>query len=521
MLGWPLEDHAAETNCATVDVSFNNPACAGPHQIAHLEYNSRNDFPSGLMIEGVDIPVDLWGLVSYPVDISEDPAPLILVLHGNEGLTTCSSENGPCIHHEGFQYLIDHLASHGFIAVSVNANRLAGNFDRVFERGYLLLEHLDQWRQWNHGAEGPFDDLFKDKVDLSNIGLIGHSRGGEAVVAAQQLNQTLNNPFSIGAVMSIAPTDKQDLSIENVPYYVLVPACDGDVLDYGGVRIFDRAFGQDEISPRSKQVAYAIGTNHNYFNSFWGRDGGGCFGISLIERSEQEQLAQSLASSFFLNHLQQDASLNYVFTGDIQGPATPDVPLWISYIDPDHLDIDNFSGLVNQNLIGGEVVLSGFIQANLCGPRHDQPCSIALMNEVDALALQWNGSARYETQLPNQHRDISHFSHLALRTTQNPENIIIDAFNLAGNSLDFVIRLTDTSGATAIVSTHTLEGAPFPIGSTVQEPGTEKSLRRAVLRTLRVPLTLFSGVDLANIASIVLEFDAPGSIYLTGLQWTQ
>lgn len=47
-------------------------------------------------------------------------------------------------------------------------------------RGWLLLQHLAQWQQWNDLSGNPFSN----KVDMERIALIGHSRGGEAVVWA-------------------------------------------------------------------------------------------------------------------------------------------------------------------------------------------------------------------------------------------------------------------------------------------------------------------------------------------------
>ena len=48
-------------------------------------------------------------------------------------------------------------------------------------RGWLLLEHLKRWRTWNDSSGSPF----YRKVDMGNIALMGHSRGGEAVAAGE------------------------------------------------------------------------------------------------------------------------------------------------------------------------------------------------------------------------------------------------------------------------------------------------------------------------------------------------
>lgn len=517
----------AQNDCQWLSQETRLPAdtgCMGPYDIAQVAYNSRDQFPDGVLIEGVETPVDVWASVSYPAGFPNGPAPLLLVLHGNSQ-GTCIAAFGGCNHHEGFQYLIDHLASHGFIAVSVNANRInAGDFDRVLDRGYLLLEHLNLWRNWNQNVNGEFADLFTGKVDLSNIGLAGHSRGGEAVIAAYNLNQELANPSSIQAVLSIAPTDKQGLSIENVPYLAIVPACDGDVLDYRGVRFFDRALDINESNPTPKQVAFVVGANHNYFNSFWSRDGGGCFGITPLERAAQEALGKRLTNAFFRAFLMGESSLEYVFTGDAIGPATPGVPNWISYQDPNYLLIDDFSSTPDVNDLGGGNHFSGFRKSDQCGPDNKVDCSVSLVNETSALMLQWLGrDSIFETTLPQGFQDATAFTHLSFRVTQNSEDVQIDGLKPEGDPVHFQVRLTDAQGRQAALSTEAFGGAPFPIGSHVTDRETGESLRRTVLRTIRMPLDQFVGVDVSQIAQIAFVYDGntKGSIYLSHLQFSQ
>ena len=55
-------------------------------------------------------------------------------------------------------------------------------------RGWIILEHLKLWREWNQDPSHP---LYQ-RVDMQNIALIGMSRGGEAVAHA---HLTYLNPF--------------------------------------------------------------------------------------------------------------------------------------------------------------------------------------------------------------------------------------------------------------------------------------------------------------------------------------
>ena len=78
----------------------------------------------------------------------------------------------------GYGYLGELLASRGFILVSVDENFINGNLRGENDgRAWMLLKHLEVWKRWNDCAGGPF----YHKVDMNNIAIMGHSRGGEAV----------------------------------------------------------------------------------------------------------------------------------------------------------------------------------------------------------------------------------------------------------------------------------------------------------------------------------------------------
>jgi len=215
----------------------------------------------------------LQGRVWYPD--GEGPFPLVLIVHGNHSMYAYSDP--------GYQYLGELLASRGFILVSVDENFINGSIRQENDaRGWLLLEHLAQWERWNAGvetaveeeAEGDDADVeaavdeeveaeaaqggdedaaqadaepnpFLGKVDMGRIGLIGHSRGGEAVAVAAAFNTLPYYPddatvpfdynFDIGAVIAIAPVMGQYqpggryTDIHDVNYFVLHGANDGDV----------------------------------------------------------------------------------------------------------------------------------------------------------------------------------------------------------------------------------------------------------------------------------------------------
>src|SRR5215472_2236341 len=83
------------------------------------------------------------------------PFPLVLIVHGNHNLADFSDP--------GYEYLGELLASRGFILASIDENFINGGLfhDPPLKpgsavRGWLLLEHLKLWKEWNQAAGNPF-----------------------------------------------------------------------------------------------------------------------------------------------------------------------------------------------------------------------------------------------------------------------------------------------------------------------------------------------------------------------------
>src|SRR5262249_46637942 len=144
-------------------------------------------------------------------------------------------------------YVGNILASQGYIVVSISANGINARDDALADSGAkaraeLIQRHLDLWNDFNQDGITPFGSPFGTRfvghVDLQNVGLMGHSRGGEGVIRNYLYNQSLGSPYGIKAVFSLAPTDFGGLVINNVPLGVLLAYDDGDV-GLQGVQFFD------------------------------------------------------------------------------------------------------------------------------------------------------------------------------------------------------------------------------------------------------------------------------------------
>ncbi len=258
------------------------------------------------------------GRVWYPD--GPGPFPLALIVHGNH---TMSDFSDP-----GYEWLGRLLASRGIITVSVDENFFNGSayggIDQENDgRGWMLLEHLQLWREWNAAPGNPFEG----KVDLDRIAVMGHSRGGEAAALAAAFNRLPRYPddanvelgyqFGIRAVVAIAPSDGQykpagkPMPVAGVSYLLLQGAHDGDVSIFLGERLY-RRLGVAGEAPLFKAIVYSYRANHGQFNTVWGdADVGYPKSVilnreALLPAEEQRRLGAVYISAFLEATLKDD-----------------------------------------------------------------------------------------------------------------------------------------------------------------------------------------------------------------------
>ena len=247
----------------------------------------------------------------------DGPFPLVLVVHGNHNPQDFSDP--------GYDYLGELLASRGYILASIDMNFVNGGIRGENDsRGWLLLKHLEAWKGFNADDSNPF----AGRVDMSNVALIGHSRGGEAVGHAAAFNRLSHYPddasltfdfnFDIKAIIAIAPVDGQYLPtdrfvpVENVDYMVFHGSHDGDVTSFHGIRLYQRVKFTDD-RPHLKTAIYVYRANHGQWNTTWGEyDSGGSRGgrvldtRGLLEPEDQQEFAKIYISAFLENSLRGD-----------------------------------------------------------------------------------------------------------------------------------------------------------------------------------------------------------------------
>jgi len=275
-----------------------------------------------------DKALPLNARVWYPG--GKGPFPLVLIVHGNHVDRDFSDP--------GYEYLGRLMASRGFIFASVDENFLNGAWYDIFVhlktendcRAWLLLKHLELWREWNEDPKNPFFG----KVDMDNIGLIGHSRGGEAVAIAACFNRLPHNPddatlkfdfdFNLKSVIAIAPVDGQykpsgtGTTLEDISYLVIQGSNDMDLRTYEGTRQLQRTEFSDQTN-HVKAGLYVFGANHGQFNSIWGRNDNSFPYMAIFNKrqimpaEDQEKIPKVFISAFMEATLNGEAGYFNLF----------------------------------------------------------------------------------------------------------------------------------------------------------------------------------------------------------------
>lgn len=274
ILGWA---HAGTAVAQTTD-----PAAPGPLAVAREEYNFGETAFTPTNFPG---PVELLGSVHYPAALAGGPFPVVIFLHGRHAtcftggsaflLWPCTlAGSQPIPSYQGYDYISAVLASHGYIVISISANGVNAKDNLVRDlgalaRAELIQKHLDVWRAFNTTGGPPFGDKFVGKLDLTKVGTMGHSRGGEGVVRHFLLNNSLGSPYGVRAVFPLASVDFNRFMVNNAALGLLLPYCDGDVIDLQGVHFYDdvRYNVPGDLAP--KHYVLVMGANHNFYNTVW------------------------------------------------------------------------------------------------------------------------------------------------------------------------------------------------------------------------------------------------------------
>jgi hypothetical protein len=531
-----------------------DPGAPGPLAVTREEYNfgdtafQPSDFPG---------PVELLASIHYPTALA-GPYPVILFLHGRHATCfngsgaqflqwPCSSGRLPIPSYKGYDYVSEVLASHGYVVVSISANGVNAVDNAVFDlgalaRAELMQKHLDILKTFNTTGGAPFGTKFVGKFDLTKVGTMGHSRGGEGVVRHYVLNNSLGAPYGIKAVFPLAPVDFNRFVVNNAALNVLLPYCDGDVSDLQGVHFYDDARYNVPGDQAPKHYELIMGANHNFFNTVWtpssgipgaandwlafvpgGHSDSQCGsgpGNQRLTEAQQRGTGLAYMSAFFRAYVGGESQFIPILTGDAPPPPSAKTnQLFVSYHAPASLRLDVNRLLNDTNLsinnLGGAATQIGLTPYELCGgaapPQnkclpdqlnaqqpHTTPSARSSAPGMTQLKTGWNNfTGNYRNNIPATLGNVSGFQAVQFRVSVN----FADVRNVADLAQDFRVVLTDASGASASVKVSDVSSALF------YPPGEVAPVPKVVLNTVRVPLSAFSGVNLNAVRSVQFTFN--------------
>jgi hypothetical protein len=552
-----------------------DPGATGSLAVASTDYTLGDTAFTPSAFPG---PVEITGRAYYPAALS-GPYPFVLLLHGRHSTCYLGTDAGgtgflewPCTpprqpikSYLGYEYVATALASHGYFVVSIGSNGINAKDNQVFDlgalaRAELIQRHLDLWNTLNTTGGAPLGSQFIGQVDLSNVGTMGHSRGGEGVVRHFLYNRSLGSPYGVRAVFPLAPVDFNRPVINNVPLAVLLPYCDGDVADLQGVHFYDNARYNVAGDAAAKHTILVMGANHNFYNMIWTPEifapgsaddwltfvqGGSADphcgrlpGNARLTPAQQRGTGLAYMSAFFRTYLGGENFASYL-TGD--SPAPPSATtndLFVSYHAPDlasnRKDVNRLLSAVDltTNTLGGAVLQSGITPYDLCGgeepqPRHCLPgertsrqphttisARAQSVRGLSQLRAGWNDTSAFiENDLPVGTGDVSGFSALQFRASVN----FADVRNAAGLPQDLTITLTDRDGYAVTRNVSALSRSLFyPPGRVVHVP-------KVFLNTVRLPLSAFGGIDLTDVASVRFNFNqtASGALLISDIAFAR
>lgn len=521
---------------------------------------------------GFDFP--LRGLAVYPVDMSVT-RPLVVIAHGNHSPLTMFVQPAPGAprvavtvdpdltsdeNYRGYRYLQEHLASRGFITISIDLDGMYGNSlagypalrsAGIQARAWILLKNIELLL-FNPAA---VPDI-TGKIDVSRIYLMGHSRGGEAVVVAQHqlLNrvsatplpgslppgETLNGllPSNIRGIISLSPVswavEKLAITPSSAPYLLIYGTADGDV---NGATQTVRPFIHYDRAQGDRFALRIEGANHNHFNTSWTASdaseqllfkgfvmGAPAFDRktldlpvgdagTLLDGAEQRLVATAYITAFLKKvdggsraagdyFLQQPSTLAPLGT-----PAGLQMysQAWLST--RTHIVLDDYESnpSVTLSSLGTPVAssLGTLSEASLMDSNlgmETEPTNRFFQATKGAL-FSWNSAATYEQTMSVAQRDLRQARSLNFRVAQVP----FHAFTTPGSSLSFRVELEDGAGHVESMSLDGFDSVAriYPAAVWIEprylDDGSDNPARdqlnttSAAFKTFRLPLAGFAG----------------------------
>jgi hypothetical protein len=467
--------------------------------------SNRNLFPVGTQpYDGGPISIRsnttrIHGTVYYPAEsdgsdkpfhnrlASLGPVPIVFLVHGRHATSP------PTPSYLGYDYFQQQLARMGIIAVSVDcvdSDYWGGGATNIRDRAEIIIRSIDHFRSLNSGG----DPVFGGRIDFTRVGLMGHSRGGEAVATVPEI---ISLPgVAIRGVISLAPVSSGAFSGSPNGYpafLTILPAFDADLRDNPGAMFYDRA-----LCSEFRCQLYVENANHNYFNRQWPDDTLGA--VPLLPRGNHEAILSAYGCAFF-RHLLLGHDTTAYLTGVVlpAGVATAKVQLSFTW-SSGPLTVDSFEdqNTISTNSLGrpntqaSGLAADEFAFSQSGGPHFNNTFFGATTGMV-CTARDRGGVFRSELRSPTSlvNREIW----IRAAEVYNGHNVITPV-------MDFDCGVETTAGARAWVNSSDVGGL-----SLTQDRSALDSLTKTMPKTRRFPGACFHLGREDRITAILIRFN--------------
>lgn len=190
-------------------------------------------------------------ILYYPTELTEkaDTYPVIVICNGSG--TPLSK----------YPAVAEHFASWGFIVIGTEEQFDWNGFSAEMCIRYLQL--LNENTMFSNGA-GKKDNVFFQKIDFENVGIVGHSQGGVGVINAITTQQHRD---IFKAAVSLSPTNKElahnllwdyDATQIDIPIMLIAGAGGGDDWVVTGEQLEEIYYdiSSDKVMLRRKDTAH-------------------------------------------------------------------------------------------------------------------------------------------------------------------------------------------------------------------------------------------------------------------------
>lgn len=423
-------------------------------------------------------------------------------------------------HGTGFDWgdygdLLIHLATHGFICVTVN--------DQFSYFGYIsyycwgghdeAARVMLATRDLIAGFDADPSHVLHERVDWTRVFYAGHSRGGGTAMVCAEMDRNTRGVIALQGTdvrldSQVAYTNRW-LPLPDVPILSVSAEQDADVIYPAAERVIERFSGPSTlVTVYGGCHGYATDDSDNGCNLCeWSENAPDLDTCRYVTRDLQHDLTKQFVTAFIKRYGFGDLSTeNLLYGSEYQTSEYVNVAYFRNLAAP--VVIDDFDDYP-QNSLGGTITSANMVVIDK-GSCHDTPFPIPpplvpIANLV--MVLPFSGTASFDSPLGSvaDPLDVSGKKRFSFRLKNHDVRLVVDNFGFSW--LDLSITFTDADGDTSTVVVDpflpSVEFHPEPEPPTIQV-----RMKYQRFHTVTIPVTLITNLNPA------LDLDA-----LTNMSW--